>query len=298
MIRTTPRAVFATVRPVLALRVTCCAAALAVAGCGSSSGGGGVNAPKIGAARSFQLQGFQPSRPVDADTPTRVAFDIEQPSGKPLTAYKTGSGPHTGVHLIMVRDDLSAIIHLHPPIGAGGKIDQAVTFPTPGRWHVLVDAYPNLRGLQPNFQLADTIDVAGHYAPKRIPPFRSTQTVDGYKIAIQGTPHIKAIQAKFLTIHVTDPSGRAARFTPWYGALAHAIFFRAKSLDYFHTHVCGPGAPNCTSTLGAAKVTGQSDTPGRLRVGILLPESGTWRLFLQLKAQGHVLTAPYTLKVA
>jgi YtkA-like len=33
------------------------------------------------------------------------------PSGKPLTQYKTGPGPHTGVHLIIVRDDLAYIIH-------------------------------------------------------------------------------------------------------------------------------------------------------------------------------------------
>jgi hypothetical protein len=283
-----------------ALRLTGLALlAVLVAGCGSS-GGSGVNAPTIGAARTFQLQGFEPSGAVQANTPTKVAFDIQQPSGKPLTAYKTGSGPHTGVHLILVRDDLSKIIHLHPPIAPDGKVDQTVRFPAPGKWHVLVDAYPNLRGLQPNFQLDDSVKVAGHYTPQKIPAFRATQTVDGYKIAVHGKPHLKAIQAKFLTVTVTDPSGKPATFTPWYGALAHAIFFRAKTLDYFHTHVCGPSAPNCANTPGipAAKVSGESTTPGKLRVGILLPESGTWRLFLQMKSEGHVITAPFTLKVA
>src|SRR5437764_2861192 len=103
--------------------IACAALLLALGGCGSS-GGGGVNAPTVGAARSFQLQDFRPDRTVRPDTATKVAFDIEQPSGKPLTAYKTGSGPHTGVHLILVRDDLSRIIHLHPPISANGQIDE------------------------------------------------------------------------------------------------------------------------------------------------------------------------------
>ena len=35
------------------------------------------------------------------------------------------------------------------------------------------------------------------------------------------------------------------------------------SLDYFHTHVCAPGAAGCTSALGSAKVTGTSTTPGQ-----------------------------------
>jgi hypothetical protein len=96
---------------------------------------------------------------------------------------------------------------------------------------------------------------------------------------------------------VTGPDGKPAAFTPWFGALAHAIFFRAGSLDYFHTHVCAPGAAGCTSVLGATRVTGSSSKPGTLTVGVLVPTAGTWRLFLQTRANGHVITAPFTLAV-
>ncbi len=97
--------------------------------------------------------------------------------------------------------------------------------------------------------------------------------------------------------HRHGSGGKPAEFTPWFGALAHAIFFRQGTLDYFHTHVCAPGASGCTSFLGAAKVTGSSSTPGKLDVGVLVPLSGVWRLFLQCKVNGHVLTAPFTLTV-
>jgi hypothetical protein len=96
---------------------------------------------------------------------------------------------------------------------------------------------------------------------------------------------------------VTGPNGAPAKFTPWYGALAHAIFFRKGSLTYFHTHVCAPGAVNCASLFGGAKVTGTSATPGKLSVGVLVPIAGTWRLFLQCRVAGRVLTAPFTLQV-
>ena len=95
----------------------------------------------------------------------------------------------------------------------------------------------------------------------------------------------------------TRPTGAPATFTPWFGALAHAIFFRAGSLDYFHTHVCSAGMPGCTSVLGTVRVTGTATRPGQLRVGVLLPVPGTWRMFLQTKADGRVLTAPFTLTV-
>jgi len=38
-------------------------------------------------------------------------------------------------------------------------------------------------------------------------------------------------------------------------------------------------------------------TPGDLEIGVLLPVAGTWRLFIQTKVAGKVLTAPFTLTV-
>jgi hypothetical protein len=123
------------------------------------------------------------------------------------------------------------------------------------------------------------------------------QTADGYRFTLHGLPRLKAIRPAFLSFTVTRPDGTPARFTTWYGALAHAIFFRAGSLDYFHTHVCAPGATGCTSLLGVTKVTGSSPKPGKLSVGVLVPVAGTWRLFIQCRVDGHVLTAPFTLRV-
>jgi hypothetical protein len=281
------------------LLVVLAAAVPALAACGSSSGDA-VSAPVIGAAKTFSLAGFEPAATVVPGKPTTVSFTIQQPNGKPLTAYKTGSGPHTGVHLIIVRDDLAYIIHQHPPVGSSGLLRQTVTFPAPGRYRVLVDAYPNIPGGQPNFQLFKTIDVKGAFHPKALPPFSPNQTVDGYHVDMQGHPKLHAIQAQFVHVDVTDPHGKRVTFVPWFGALAHAIFFHQGSLDYFHTHICAPNAPNCGALPGvaASRVAGTSTAPGKLTIGVLLPAPGTWRLFLQMKLGGRVVTAPYTLKVA
>ena len=280
------------------LRITLPAVAVvlvaAVSGCGSSSG---PATPTIAPAKTFQLAGFQPAAPVSAGRPTQVAFTIRQPSGEALTRFKRGAGPHTGVHLIIVKDDLSTLIHRHPPIGADGRISERVTLPSAGRYRVVVDVYP-ATGSQPNFQLFHTITVKGTPKPQPLPAFAKSVTVDGYHFTLAGEPKLKAISPAFLTIDVTGPDGKPASFTPWFGALAHAIFFRAGSLDYFHTHVCSPGASGCTSVLGATRVTGSSTTPGKLEVGVLVPVSGTWRLFLQARVDGHVLTVPFTLGVA
>jgi hypothetical protein len=260
-------------------------------------GGPPSSTPTIAPARTYGLSGFTPAAAVKPDTPTTVSFTIKSPDGSPLTAFKRGSGPHTGVHLIIVRSDLAYIVHRHPPIGADGTISQRITFPGPGTYRVVVDVYPR-SGPQANFQLFHTLHVSGPYERRALPPPARSVTANGYRFTLDQVSKLHAIQAAFLEVRVTDPKGRPAQFTPWYGALAHAIFFRKGSLDYFHTHVCARGASGCTSLLGGAKVTGTSTTPGKLTVGVLVPVPGTWRLFLQTQVNGHILTAPFTLDVA
>jgi hypothetical protein len=270
-----------------------CAAVLVLAGCSSSSG---PNVPTIAPARTFALSRFTPTRTAHPGT-VRISFTVKQPSGAPLTSYRRGAGPHTGIHLIVVRRDLGLIIHRHPPIGADGRVVQAVDLPSAGPYRVLVDVYPAVKGGPRNFQLHADFRVAGVYHAKPLPAFAPVDSVDGYRIALRAPRRIHPIDPVTLAATITDPNGKRVTFHPWYGALAHAIFFRAGSLDYFHTHVCGPDTPGCTSIFGGATVTGRPAGPGKLNVGVLLPVAGTWRLFLQFQDRGRVLTAPFTLRV-
>jgi hypothetical protein len=280
------------------LRLASLAAVAVAFGCGGGSTG--LTAPTVQPAKQYRLGDFMPSRPVSAGKPVTISFHIIQPSGKPLTQFAEGAqlGPHTGVHLILVRDDLSQIIHRHPPIGAGGVITETVSFPAPGPYRLLVDVYAKgSTGVLPynNFQMPHTIDVSGAYHPRPIGAVRSSVSVGGYRFAIQRLPKLRVAQAAFLDVHVRDAAGRPAKFAPWYGALAHAIFFHERDLSYFHTHVCAPNSAGCT---GVGAIAGSSSKPGVLHVGVLLPEAGVWRLFLQCKIGGRVVSAPFTLKVA
>jgi hypothetical protein len=266
-----------------------------LAGCGGGSAPSTL--PTIGAAHRYTLANLRPTVPFVPGKPTRVSFVIRQPDGQPLTQFKRGPGPHTGVHLILVRRDLGVIVHHHPPISPDGTIHDTVSLPSAGPYRVVVDVYPKSTAAGSNFQLFGSVTARGTYEPEPIGAFKRSEVVDGYRFTLHGNPNLHAIQAAFLKMTVTNPQGRPATFSPWYGALAHAIFFRKGSLDYFHTHVCAPQAAGCTSVLGAAKVTGSSSTPGKLTIGVLVPIPGTWRLFLQCQVDGRILTAPFTLTV-
>jgi hypothetical protein len=263
-----------------------------VAACSSSS----AKQVTVQAARTYKLADFQPSAAVRPGRPTTVGFTIDQPSGAALTKYRTGSGPHTGVHLIIVKDDLSTIIHRHPPMQEGGHYSQRVVFPSPGRYRVITDAYvPS--GVLPNFQLFKDVDGAGAATTKPLGSYRRIQTVGGFRIVGPKAPRLRAGRPAFLEFRITDAAGKPARFAPWFGALAHAIFFRSGTLDYFHTHVCAPGATGCASLLNGSRIAGKSSTPGKMTVGVLLPTPGKWRLFLQLRPNGGQISVPYAFDV-
>ena len=80
-----------------------------------------------------------------------------------------------------------------------------------------------------------------------------------------------------MVVDVTDAAGKPVVFTPFYGALAHAIFFRKGTLDYFHSHICG-NDPACSAGFGTAATTGHSrhlpvagrSTPNSSCPGLLL----------------------------
>jgi len=266
-----------------------------LAGC---SGGSDSSSPTITIkpARTYQLIDRAPSGGVPARKPVTVGFTVQQPSGKPLTQFKTGPGPHTGIHLIIVSDDLSTIIHRHPPLSADGHLRQKVVFPKPGNYTALADIYPRT-GVIPNFQLRYDIHVDGKEKFQQLPPFKATQMVDGYRVTMHGKPNLRVARPAILKLSVTDPNGKPAKFQVWYGALAHAVFFQKGTMAYFHTHVCGPNTPGCTSVIGAPNLKATSTKPGEIHAGVLLPGSGTWKLFLQFQVNGKRITVPYTLQV-
>jgi hypothetical protein len=283
------------VRPLAAAAAA--AAVLALAACGGSSSS--PPSVTVGAARTYHLSGFGPTKGIRAGEPTLMHFTIVKPDGKPLTQYREGGGPHTGADLVIVRSDDSHVLYIDTTSHPSGLISQRVTFPAPGRYRVVIDAYPKPTStISPfNFQLFSWVTVTGKPKLAPVPPFTKTEVVDGYRFSLQGKPALRAIEPAFLTFRVSDLQGRPARFSLWRGALAHAIFIRDSSLDYFHTHVCAPGATNCGTKLGGASVTGVSSTPGKLKVGVLVPVPGRWRMFLLTYIDGKERVAPFTLVV-
>ena len=115
----------------------------------SACGGSGTSQPQtptIRPARTFELSGFEPSGRIVPGKPTTVSFTVLQPDGRPLVHYRRGPGPHTGIHLIIVRTDLSTIIHaIHRSVVTGRSVSRS-SFRSRGRYRMVVDLYPQPPG--------------------------------------------------------------------------------------------------------------------------------------------------------
>ena len=72
---------------------------------------------------------------------------------------------------------------------------------------------------------------------------RRSPVVDGYRFTIEGRRALKAIQAALPDVTVTDPHGKPGHVHALTTARSRTRSSSAPgSLDYFHTHVCAPGA--------------------------------------------------------
>ena len=209
--------------------------ALLLAGCGSSSG-----TLTVGAARTFRLAQFTPTT-FEAGKPQQISFTIEQPSGAPLTSYRTGSGPHTGVHLIIVRSDLGAIVHKHPPIGAGrpDHRDRSRSRP-PGATASSWTRIPRWPACSGTFSSSGGSTSPARPRRSRCRRSETTVTVGGYRFTLDHPPALHAIRAEFLNAHRHAPRRHSRE--------VHALVRRAGARDLLprgvarllpHARLCG-----------------------------------------------------------
>ena len=163
-----------------------------------------------------------------ASRPT-VSFVIRQPDGSRSRSSRRGPGPHTGVHLIFVRDDLAYIVHKHPPVGGRRRSARRSRSRRPGRYRLVVDVYPASADQQSTRTSSSSgrSTSPGATSRSRCRRREHAGADDGYRFTLHGArrPEGDPGAARDRRRH-RPAAAEPPTFTPWFGALAHAIFFR------------------------------------------------------------------------
>lgn len=237
------------------------------------------------------------------------------------------------MHLFLVRaDDARAFAHLHPVAADSGAVPRFTTRLPPlpaGRYHAfgdvvhetgfertLVGSLTVPEGLSegvPARRLADPDDAwfAGDASRESAVPLG-----DGSMMRLDLVPAglVEAGRDATIRISVLEPGGRAARLEPYLGMAAHAVVVRVDGTVYVHLHPMGTVTPAAqqvfeardrgdTTATGrvtlahAAHMPAPDSLPGTVEFPYAFPRGGSYRLFVQVKRAGRILTGAYAITV-
>jgi hypothetical protein len=198
-----------------------------------------------------------------------VAFTVTTARGVPLRSYEIEHEKE--LHLIAVRRDFAGYQHVHPVRDSAGRWSARLAL-APGSWRLFADFVPGDGGAPEGLTLGADVEVAGSYVPARPSAVSTATTVDGYAVALDGSAH--AGKGTELTFSVTK-DGQAVVPDPYLGARGHLVALREGDLAYLHVHP-------------------EEDS---LAFATTFPTPGRYRLFLDVKVDGTVRTAPFTVEV-
>lgn len=175
-------------------------------------------------------------------------------------------------HRILVRRDLTRFRHLHPEMDREGTWTAEFALPDPGAYRafvdVLVDGRPTTLGVD--------LLASGSAAYEGQPGSALATAVDGYNVRLSAEA-VEPGEDAVLEFEVRR-DGDPVALEPHLGALGHLVALRDGDLAYLHVH------PDETDRRA-----------GRVRFRGNFPSVGRYRLFLQARPEGELVTATFDL---
>lgn len=211
---------------------------------------------------------FEPGAPTD------WTFRIVDDDGRVVTDFEAAHGQRG--HLIVVRRDLTRFQHRHPEVAADGTWRvEGLALPDPGAYRAFVDVVVDGRPTTLGFDLfaSGPGDVAAR------PDASRRATADGYEVELLAD-EVTAGQPTRLAFAVRRDSDPVADLAPYLGARGHLVALREGDLAYLHVHP-EESAPD----------------DGRVAFGARFPTPGRYRLFLQARPDGTLVTTRFDVRV-
>ena len=137
------------------------------------------------------------------------------------------------LHMIIVSDDFSTFLHVHPILQPDGHFLLEQEFPGAGLYHIYADAEPQGFGHQV-FRFDLDLDGSTR-APRDLSERGPISRTGPYLVRIS-TDKLSTQMPTRLVVHILEGDIPAANLHPYLGALAHAVFLNAGNLSYVHAH--------------------------------------------------------------
>jgi hypothetical protein len=225
---------------------------------------------------------FTPSTTTLApDAATAFSFRIIGPDGKAFTTFHPEQTQL--MHLYLIRSDLTGFQHLHPTMASDGTWTASVGPLQPGTYRAYVAFVAvSSSGDTASLVLGDKITVTGSSAVVGLPAPATTTQVDGYALAMVGTP-LTAGSTGSVTFLVKKAGLLVTDLEPYMGSFGQLTAVHEGDLALTYPLAQGDaktglGGPSLSFTAAPAK-------------------AGNWRMFIQFQTGGTVHTAAITVTV-
>ena len=282
------------------LRRLLCAAFLAAAATSTAaatqpSNGVGVVANGVTTAvrAAIQVGGSGLQRPIDIEELTsdgaRVrSFDVDM---------------QRRMHLIVVSDDLSVFMHVHPTLENDGTFHDVVRFPRPALYHLYADAAPHGLG-HPVFRFDVPVAVrAGASGSSRAAGSPAQTATAGPYLVRLSSDRMAAGADTPVSIVVTKGGRPASDLHPYLGAFAHVVAIGAADLSYTHVHAMAmrssapmPGMQmQGGMDMGADALPASATVPPTMHLSVRLPHTGDYKVWVQFNGGGRLYAAPFVV---
>jgi hypothetical protein len=216
------------------------------------------------------------------------------------------------LHLIIVSDDFTTFLHVHPVLGSDGHftIDQAL--PRATLYHIYADAEPQGIGHQV-FRFDLPVGPEAVATTRSLSPTGDAVATGPYTVTLS-TTKLSAGKDTPLIVRITRDGKPATGLHPYLGALAHAVFLNASDLSYVHVHPMPLGATPSHPMSGMSGMSNMSGMPGMsgmdmtplpdaatsspsMQLHLMLREPGTYKLWLQFRGGSNLYVAPFVMRV-
>jgi hypothetical protein len=205
-------------------------------------------------------------------------FHVTGPDGGTVTRYQPDESAL--VQFDLIRSDLTNYQHLDPVMRQDGTWVVPLPALPAGAYRAYVNfAAPNASAGTPKlYRLSQPFTVPGQAADDTLPPQATTTEVDGYAVTLSGQP--VAGRPGTLRVGITSGGRPVAYLQRYLDGYAHLTAFHAGDL--------------AAARLGPAeRPTAKADLTSQA----WFPEAGTWRVFVEFRTSGPILTAGFTVTV-
>jgi hypothetical protein len=205
------------------------------------------------------------------------------------------------MHLFVVTPDLDRFWHLHPAEVATGTFEQALPEMPPGHYELFGDVVHRSGVSETVTASFETVGLRGSTLSGDDSRWSAAAEGRGRIVWVRDDQPLVSKRLTIFTFRVDDESGRPARDLELYmGMPGHAVFIRRDRGVFAHVHPSG-SAPMAALALAAQTdvmhVSHDAALPPVVSFPYGFPEPGEYRIFVQIRRAGEVITAAFDAPV-